>query len=294
MDDFTLDPATAELDTVNAAVATALAEGKVALPVFNRVALELQQALQDDDTSIDQIEALILEDQTLAGQILRLSNTALYKGLSEITTIRRAVVRLGAQQVANIAMAVAQKNSYRGRDGGLQPLLTELWENAMVSAVGCRWLAQHAGHYGQVEVAFLAGLLHDIGKLVIVAALDQLGLYRRLSAAEVDALLAGPLHADCGYRLLRQWNLPDVYCRACRDHHGPAQDDLLLGIVRLADRAQQKFGVGKPGPTDLNAAGADLALADSAEAKLLGLQEQHTPTLEAQLNEGLQVARSLN
>ncbi|NJM13362.1 MAG: HDOD domain-containing protein [Synechococcaceae cyanobacterium SM1_2_3] len=83
------------------------------LPVFNPVALRLQQILSRTDVGIADIERMIVEDQALTSQILRVANAAFYQGLQPITTIRKAIIRLGNQQVANLAMVAAQQQMYQ-------------------------------------------------------------------------------------------------------------------------------------------------------------------------------------
>ena len=268
-----------------------ISSGDIELPVFNPVALKLQQALNNDDITIDQIEALIMEDQALAGQILRMANAAFYKGLSEITTINRAIVRLGAQQVANIAMMVTQKQNYQSDSPLFGAHIEPLWQHAFASAVGCKWLAQRCGFAGQVEIAFLAGLMHDIGKLVILKVLDKIVADNNASLfgpAAVREILDSAMHTEQGYTLMQSWNLPEQYCAIARDHHleTPTSGDSLLLIVRLVDQACRKLGIG----TDHD---PELLLAASAEAQQLSLTEIQLAELEIQLEDSLQLANGI-
>ena len=85
-----------------------LSANTLELPVFHSVALKLQQLLAKGDYGIDEVMELIVEDQALASNILRVANSPFYSGLSRIATIRDAIVRLGAQEVANITMMSSQ------------------------------------------------------------------------------------------------------------------------------------------------------------------------------------------
>lgn len=242
------------------------------LPMFNPVAVKLQRALSDDEISVNGIEALIMEDPALASQILRVANSPFYKGLVEIKTINRAIVRLGGQQVANIAMMIAQKNSYSCENPDLTSYFDALWQHAIISAEGCRWLAQSSGLAAEGGVAFLAGLLHDIGKLIILKVLEK--LYhcadgnRRFSAAAIAEILDSELHTEFGYQLLKEWNLPGPYCDVARYHHATHDEGAnpMLAVVKLVDQACTKLGYG----TTQN---PDISLAACPEAQILSLDE---------------------
>ena len=90
-----------------------LAKNRVDVPVFHSVAIRLQQVLHKPNYSIDEVTQLIIADQGLSSQVLRVANSAFYTGLSKVTNIREAIVRLGSQEVANIAMMATQADVYR-------------------------------------------------------------------------------------------------------------------------------------------------------------------------------------
>src|SRR5262245_37427521 len=83
------------------------------LPVFHHVALKLMPVLAKEDYSISQVAQMIIEDQALSSHVLRMANSAFFGGLSKITTIRNAIVRLGAKQVMDIVTVVTQSQQYR-------------------------------------------------------------------------------------------------------------------------------------------------------------------------------------
>ena len=85
------------------------------LPVFHHVALKLMHILSKEDFSIAQVAQMIMEDQALASHVLRMANSAFFGGLSQVTTIRDAIVRLGVRQVTNIVTVVTQSQQYRSQ-----------------------------------------------------------------------------------------------------------------------------------------------------------------------------------
>lgn len=266
-----------------------IATRDVRLPVFNPVALRLQKALHREDVKLAQIEAMIVEDQTLVSQILRVANAAFYRGLQPASTIRKAIIRLGLQQVVNLAMVVAQQQLYDPGGGLFTQYLQKLWQHAFASAMACKWLAERCGYRSEADTAFLAGLLHNIGQLALLKILEDLyaeGLIPAdLPESLVSEILASDMHTQQGYALLEKWNLPDEYRVVVRDHHQATCDpgNILLVIVRLVDQACEKNGIGL-------SADPEIALAATSEAQTLGLGDIPLAELEILLEDGVAMA----
>ena len=259
-----------------------LSEG-LQLPLFHPVALKLQNVLQKEDYKIEEIVNLIMRDQALASQILRLANSAFFSGLTKVATIQEAVLRLGAKQVANLAMIANQEENYTIEVPELRAFAQSLWKHAMGCALGGKWLAEKAGYRGIVQEAFLGGLLHDIGKLFIIKVLEKLMVTGKLKhdlSNQFMIEIMGSMHCQSGFSLMQKWNLPDSYCIIARDHHLDDYQggDVLLSIVRLVDAACSKIGLGLiHDPT--------LVLAATTEAQKLGIKEITLAELEIMLED---------
>src|SRR5258706_15407512 len=137
----------------------------LSLPLLNPVALELQRTLQDEHATIAGIEQIIGKDPALVCEILRMANSSFFAGLSAISTLRQALTRLGAQRVAELALAAARRGHYQTSMQLLSRYVKDLWQQAYACSPGSRWVAGRGGFRLLTENAFLAGLLHDIGKL---------------------------------------------------------------------------------------------------------------------------------
>lgn len=253
------------------------------LPVLNRVALELQKLQTSQTSSMDQIAALILEDQALASRVLQAANSAFYGGLKKVETISQALVRLGMAQVASLAMAASQAATHQAKTPMIALQMQNLWVRSLACAFGARWLAQKTGHPDRAEEAFLAGLLHDLGELFLLKVLDRMVSRTEdplpLSEPLMEEVLAA-LHNDMGYRLMQKWELPSLYADIARDHHcrEPDEHNDLLLMIRLMDQACERLGLGRP-------ANPSIALAASLEAKILGLTEIKAAELEVMLED---------
>ena len=116
------------------------------LPVFNSVAVKLQQMLARRDFKMDDVIEMVSEDQSLASQVLKVANSSYYAGLSSIGTIKDAIVRLGAQEVANMVMMASQFELYKSDDEYLNDSMQKLWIHSLACATGAKWLAKKTGY----------------------------------------------------------------------------------------------------------------------------------------------------
>jgi len=264
-----------------------LQESTLNVPVFHTVAVRLQQVLSRPDFRIDEVNKLITADPGLASQVLRVSNSSFYSGLTKVTTIRDAIVRLGATPVANIAMMATQQDMYRSKDAKLNGIMSTLWQHALCCAISAKWLAAKINLAALAEEAFLAGLLHDVGKLFLLKVMEEIIKEGKATGEISPALFAeviNSMHVEHGFHLMQKWSMPEAYSNVVRDHHIDHWDqgNLLLAMVRLVDQACNKLGVGmRPEP--------DLVLFASAEAQVLGVKEITLAELEIVIEDAIKL-----
>ncbi|GFE60140.1 HDOD domain-containing protein [Geobacter sp. AOG2] len=253
------------------------------LPVFHPIALKLVHLLSDQNFTIDELASTANDDQALAGQILNMANSSSYIGRVKVETIKDALIRLGAHHVSNLAMAASQAALHSSHNSTVNAIMRELWLHSHGCAVGCRWVAMNTGHRALAEQAYLAGLLHDVGKLYLVKALERITNAGVAQAAlERDLLLEifAELHVEQGTRLMEHWSMPSVY-RAAVDKHSCERfdpDDMVLVIVRLVNMATRMCGLSL-------VAGSDQPFMELPEVALLGLSEQQLAELVQVLEE---------
>lgn len=273
-------PAAASLlDTIDAYILSETTK----LPVFNRIGLLIQQELSKPNPSFQVLETEIAQDQALTTQLLRVANSAFYRGMRPITTIRDAVLRLGTDEVTNIVHILAQKELFRSSDPFIQEYMNSLWLHSVTCASGSFWLSKRLKMTSLTPKAFFAGLLHDVGKLLLLRVIEDFRKNQQTSAQltpEFIRELIEVQHAAKGFDLMRHWNIPEEYCLVARDHHLEPIDsgDALLILVRLVNKACARLGIGMHQDSDMD-------LATSKEAMILDVSEIKIAELEIRLED---------
>lgn len=225
------------------------------LPPLPASVQRLLELVHSDEADFKEISSVIQMDQTLTARTLRAANSALYGVSRKISTVRQASVMLGSEAVVNMALSVSVMNLQNSLKKKW-PLSPEaFWQHNMAVAITARQLATELGD-ANADQAFVAGLLHDIGKLimmqhfgvaygqVVLAAQDGTDPLHKLEQEifEID-------HAAVGHALCSHWNLPTPIARAVADHHA---EDVhapvsLPDIVRDANDLVKMIGLGNSG-----------------------------------------------
>jgi putative nucleotidyltransferase with HDIG domain len=273
--------------TIPETVRRLLASQPIELPIFHPVALKLQKMLSDYEFTVDEVSQVANEDMSLASQMLKIANSPMYMGRTKVATIKEAVVRLGAQQVINLVIAASQAAAHSSSNEALDRYMKEMWMHSHACALGSRWLAHSCGMHGVADEAYLAGLLHDIGKLYLLKSIENLvnaGVISSLFDEELIQEIFEVMHVEQGYRMMQHWNFPDIYCNIISSHHTVKwdTDNKLLAIVRFVNQACHHTGLG------LNH-DPDLVLIDTQEAEVLDITEAQIIELEAMLEESREV-----
>jgi putative nucleotidyltransferase with HDIG domain len=250
----------------------------IELPVFNPVALELLHMLGDPATEIETIVSTITEDQALSAQVLKMANSAAFTGLSRSETIKDSAVRLGTRQISNLAMAASQAALHTSTIPVVNQIMQELWRHSHACAIGCWTLALKTGHIQLADQAYMAGLLHDIGKLYILKAMELVAQDAQSGIALDRQLILGvfsAMHVELGCRLMDHWNLPPVYRAIVADHHAEytAPENLLLAIVKLVNFSSRRLNLSLTPPDSAS----DNALLEDG---MLQIDESVWPILE--------------
>ena len=266
-----------------------LETGNIQLPPFDATALKIQQEASRKEPDTALIEKLITSDQALTSEVLKMANSSFYHGLTTVTTVHNAVVRLGIQEVANMAVLSTQRGRYKAGDPYISGLMRDLWRHSVGCAIAANWICKKIGATEHLSEAFFAGLLHDVGKLFLLTMLDKIKLGSdtpmKMSDAFVLELTNSPLHTTHGHKLLNIWNLPGQYSGIARDHHaeGVDKENVLLTIVQVGNRTCNNLGIGlRQDPS--------VSLVATEQVQRLGLSEIDLAKLEIRLEDSKMLA----
>ncbi len=187
---------------------------------------ELQEGLNDPDKTFQDIGEIIRCDAALTARLLKIVNSPFFGFPSEIETISHAISIIGMNQLTDLALATLVIYQFRGIPNSLFNM-EKFWRHSMSCGVAARSIAEFRGEKN-VERFYLAGILHDIGRLVIFKkepALAREAFVRSKEQPENIFLsereLMGFDHADVGGELLKAWKLPPRLVEAVAFHHQP-------------------------------------------------------------------------
>ncbi len=224
------------------------------------VAMRIINYIDDPDAEISELAKLISMDQALTTEVLKLANSAYYGFPRRVSTISEAVVILGFSTTRSVVWSVILSSTLKKPVLGYALPEGALWRHSVAVAVGSKLILQHANVKGvNMEEAFVAGLIHDIGKLLLATYVA--GAYEEIVKViaegktfdEAERQVLGYDHAIVGSMAAEKWNLPETYVDAIKYHHRPTEtDNLMAKVVHLADYIAYSMGWGSEGLEGLN------------------------------------------
>ncbi|SHG37438.1 HDOD domain-containing protein [Massilia sp. CF038] len=211
------------------------------LPSLPAVVMELLNAIDQEDVDVAVLAKKVSHDQALTAKTLRLANSSLYGLQVKVTTIQQAITFLGFQTTRNLITAAAVTGYFtRGQCPGFDD--QAFWRHSIATAACCKVIARRV-KFNQ-DYAFTAGLLHDIGRLVLISTFPS--QYQQVmaqlhashgSVQEAEQAVMGVDHVAAGVALAEHWNFSDTMKSAIAFHHDPAEAGagILATIVHVAN-----------------------------------------------------------
>jgi putative nucleotidyltransferase with HDIG domain len=207
------------------------------------------------ETTAREIEAVVVTDQTLAARLLRLVNSPFYGFAQKVTTISRAVGLVGFEALRNLAFSTSVMHLFKSSGSAtFEP--AEFWKHSIGAAIAAKVIARRLGEK-QVEEFFVAGLMHDIGKLVhneffreAFNRAGELALERGVLLREAEKEVLGFTHDQTAGILLTHWRLPQRLVAMVTDHHEPCRTREYAregAVIHLADILCRAKGLGSGG-----------------------------------------------
>lgn len=240
---------------------------KTDLPPLSNAAMRVTALVKDINSSTHAIAEAIGFDPALSTRILRAANSPLFAMERRVTTLPTAVIALGNQTLHALAIVSTVTDSF-DENIRRKPAGRKLWQHLVTTSLVVRELSRTLGMRGGDE-AFLCGLLHDIGKLLMLRHDEKLYAQTREAPAEGETLelekeLFGYNHAQIGALVTKRWGLPEEISHAIYSHHQPSEAAQHVYMARLVDVGSQLAHAGEDG--DLTAHEAGLSSSESVIA----------------------------
>ncbi len=230
------------------------------LPALPAVASHVMRLVADPDTCAEDLERVILRDQAMTAKVLKISNSALFGVRHRIGTLSQAIPILGLRTLRSLVVAASTESLFRSKNSCFKEKI--LWEHSLAVALASRLLARESG-YRETEQAFVAGLIHDIGKPVLDKTLGD--EYQEIvehvynnpetTFHETEMEKLGFDHSELGALVVNKWKLSGGLEETVRLHHAPKSavlDPHLCAVVSLANLICVKLEIGPEKRPDLD------------------------------------------
>jgi HD-like signal output (HDOD) protein len=219
------------------------------VPAFPSVAIKTLQVMSRERGELSELSELISSDAAMSGGILRLANSALFNIRIEISGVLQAIHLLGLERVKGVVVTVAMK-AYLGQSIEV-PVLRACWRHSLACAIVAEEFAKAS--LMEADVAYTAGLMHDVGRLGLIAAYpkEYTDFLIKAENEACDAMarerdLFGVDHCQAGQLLVTRWNLPKIFSEVTLRHHDGliVGDPAILTVVRRSCRMAEILGFG--------------------------------------------------
>ncbi len=270
------------------------------LPTPPVVFEQVSRVINDPNTSAYDVARIISEDPALTAKILKLTNSSFYGIPRTVTNVMQAIVILGLEVVKSLVISASVFEMFSKKHKFDTQFIEQFWRHSLAAAFMARIIGRK-GELPQVaeaEMSFSAGLLHDIGKLVIASELAEshqairaiLETNREISVYEAEERVLGFSHAEIGAYLANKWNLPKRLCEAIGNHHsaeavGSQKQTALIHLSNhLGHRMEEQGNLPRNTSPFFDSAWGMLDLSPGHEAGLLGLLQDDYLKAETFLN----------
>lgn len=267
------------------------------LPTSPAVVSTVMNLTADLNTEVNKLSRVLSGDPALTAKVLRLSNSPFYGRSRAVGSLNEAVLILGFYTIRSLVVASSTYSLFGRKSGG--EITGILWDHSLATAMAARIIAKRVRHR-YTEEAFIIGLLHDIGKLVmyqkirdpyreVIKSVRLLG--RSFVATEQEQL--GFSHCELGSIILKQWNFPEFLVDAVACHHNPQEANppedssvALPDIVFFANEMAKKMGYGFTKDYEID-------LTSLPQAEMLNLDAEAIEAIQAELETHYQDEKSL-
>lgn len=232
-----------------------LVAGAIEIASLPEIFLRVNEMIDSPRHSAADIGHTICHDAALSARLLKIANSAFYGFPSQIDTISRAITVIGTRELRDLVLATSVIRTFKGLPNDLVSM-EDFWRHSICCALAARSLAEQRGEQS-LERFFVAGLLHDVGSLLIYRKIPELAReallrsrYNNIPLYRAEQNIMGFDHAAVGVEILRKWKLPEHLQEAAEFHHNPGMAHRFprdTALIHLADVVADSLQLGSSG-----------------------------------------------
>jgi HD-GYP domain-containing protein (c-di-GMP phosphodiesterase class II) len=278
-EDFLLKKQAAFVKQSFAGILQKFSAGKIVPPAMPQVVLELRNMIKRQETSVKDVAEILEKDPVISLRLISVAKSPAYKGYGDVKSVQAAVPRLGFKETLSIVVAISNKSLYEAKLPQFRVALDKMWGHSLACAYASKLIAQSL-FLNDPETIFLMGLIHDVGKVILLRAFAEIPQEKGFDFASVMTAIQ-EAHQSIGNMLLKRWGFGDEFSRVVSLHEGgnfSPQTNKELLVVHLANMLTRKMGL-----SFFEWDGKDLAEVSSAQ--LLGLSQETIGRVEEKVRE---------
>jgi HD-like signal output (HDOD) protein len=220
--------------------------GDIELPVIPQVVREIQSTMDDAGSTIETIAKVIEKDPSISLKLIATANSPIFRGVEKIDTVTKAISRIGLKDVQDLVSTIANKSLYETKNRQLKQLLDKLWLHSMACAHAARLISGKVAREFTPR-AFLGGLVHDIGSVLLLKSLGEIISPKR--DLDQDELVTNvwEVHTSFGAALLEKWDYSEELVKLAKFHEWTQFEpdtEISVLVIHLADNLAHSIGFG--------------------------------------------------
>lgn len=265
-------------------VTSSFKRGEINLPTLPHISTKFRE-LWSREVELKEVVELLEQDMAICSKLISISNSPYYRGALDNKTLEQAVSRMGLNTTKQYVEVLSNRSLYTTKSKKFVEVMERLWEHSLSCAFASEFIRESC-RFTVKDDPFTLGLLHDIGKLLLLQILAELAMKKKF--AEDDAIAAlpevfGNYHCQFGSSLLKRWGFSDAFVRVAQHHHDLKSVDMIskeLLVVHFANLLVKSLGYGAE-PMEIDLAGSD-------SARLLGLRPETISEVTARVQDVLE------
>jgi putative nucleotidyltransferase with HDIG domain len=275
-DDYLMVKANDSIKEIFAKIIHDFTAGNIVPPVMPQVVKEVQAAIKKSSSTAETIAVVIEKDPVISLRLISVANSPVYRGIHKIRNLKEAIPRLGLKETLSLVIAIANKSLYETEHAQFKILMDKLWVHSLASAYGAKLIAEHL-RLPEPENYFLMGLVHDIGKSLLLKAFTSIFKEKKINFDVIRANIQQG-HLSIGGVLLRRWGFDDIFIKVVSEHEKdelPPNTEKEILVVHLTNMLTRNIGF------SLFTDAVDLSELESA--KLLEIESQKLDEIGAEI-----------